>query len=213
MAQQTCMKTNWRLRINEEIFPFIAYYNNKRKICNEIIDPQILSNKECYNFYYKLTEDDLINRISQEHDRAKSMDDKTSKMTLAISLGITIIGVTSSILTKQMEYDIIKILTTLFSLLSVFYSMAAGCTAIGALKTLPTYGYGTKYIYKSKTNGIPYFVHALAAQEKMNNVRHLRNESAYQSIRNSIILLLFAFYSYFIDLIYSSFEKVGVLFS
>lgn len=94
----------------------------------------------------------------------------------------------------------LRIVIAIFSALSIFYSMSAGFTAIGALKTLPTYGYGTDFIIKGK-NDISVLVHALASQEKMNIIRHLRNESSYQSLRNSMASLFMALLIFTVSLI------------
>jgi len=191
----------------EEIFPFLFLYFRKRKLTNEVTNGTFASETGTYKPYYQLPEEDLKSRITQEHDRSKSMDDKTFKMTLAISFGLTILGSTASLLIKGMPNPELKLTVAIFTGLSIFYSMTAGFTAIGALKTLPTYGYGTDFILNAKGD-ISTLVKALAAQEKMNIIRHLRNESAYQSIRNSMALLFFAlmifafsFISYFWELI------------
>ena len=175
----------------EEIFPFLFFYFSKRKLTKEVTNGSFASENSTYKRYYKLPKEDLKSRIMQEHDRSKSMDDKTFKMTLAISFGLTILGSTASLLVKGMPNPELKVTVAIFAGLSIFYSMTAGFTAIGALKTLPTYGYGTDFLLNAKDD-ISTLVKALAAQEKMNIIRHLRNESAYQSLRNSMALLFLA---------------------
>lgn len=175
----------------EEMFPFLFFYFRKRKLTKAVNAETFACKNSPYKSYYQLSKDDLKSRITQEHERSKSMDDKTFKMTLAISFGLTILGSTASLLIKGMPNPELRIVVAIFSTLSIFYSMAAGFTAIGVLKTLPTYGYGTDFIIKGKNN-ISVLVHALASQEKMNIIRHLRNESAYQSLRNSMASLFLA---------------------
>ena len=191
----------------EEIFPFLFFYFRKRKLTTEVTNETFAAENSIYKPYYQLAEEDLKLRIMQEHDRSKSMDDKTFRMTLAISFGLTILGSTASLLVKGMPNPELKATVAIFAGLSIFYSMTAGFTAIGALKTLPTYGYGTDFIINAKDD-ISTLVKALVAQEKINIIRHLRNESAYQSLRNSMALLFFAlmifafsFISYFLELI------------
>jgi len=55
---------------------------------------------------------------------------------------------------------------------------------------LAVYGYGTQHALRQKSGGVLYLSQALYAQEKMNVVRHLRNEAAYQSLRNGFLVLL-----------------------
>jgi hypothetical protein len=70
--------------------------------------------------------------------------------------------------------------------------LLAGITALGALKTLPVYGYGTQHALSQEKGGVTYLSQALYAQENINLVRHLRNETAYQSLRNGFLVLLIA---------------------
>ena len=178
-------------RIGEEILPFFFFYFRKRKQIKLVSTENFGCGSGSYEVYHQLSENELESRISQEHERAKSMDDKTFKMTLAISFGLTVLGSTANLLLKEIPVTEYRIIVAVFASLSIFYSMAAGFTAIGALKTLPTFGYGTDFAINGKKNK-SVLVHALAAQEKMNIIRHLRNESSYQSLRNSMILLFLA---------------------
>jgi hypothetical protein len=194
----------------EEIFPFLFFYFRKRKQTKEVNNETFACENGPYKDYYQLTEEDLKSRIAQEHERSKSMDDKTFKMTLAISFGLTILGLTASLLIKGMPDPTFSIIVVIFSSLSIFYSMAAGFTAIGALKTLPTYGYGTDFIIKGEEDK-SVLVHALSSQEKMNIIRHLRNESAYQSLRNSMLSLFLALVLFTVSLISYYFESISLL--
>jgi hypothetical protein len=68
--------------------------------------------------------------------------------------------------------------------------LIAGIISLGALKTLPKYGYGTKHEILAEQQGANHIAKALFLQEEINIVRHLRNESAYQCLRNGFLLLL-----------------------
>ncbi len=70
--------------------------------------------------------------------------------------------------------------------------LIAGIISLGALKTVPKYGYGTQYEIQKEEKGANYLANALILQEDINIVRHLRNEAAYQCIRNGLFLLLTA---------------------
>ena len=76
--------------------------------------------------------------------------------------------------------------------LGLFYLLVASYMALGALRTLPKYGYGTEFILKKSqgsTQEVEILADALARQECMNIIRHLRNETAYQALRNGFYLL------------------------
>lgn len=186
-------------RLVEEIFPFLFFFLRKKKIMGEVDKETFASKAGPYENYYQLSSEDLNARILQEHKRSKSMDDKTFKMTLAISFGLTILGSSANLFIKEIPYEALKILIALFSFLSIAYSMTAGFASLGALKTLPLYGYGTQFV--SKKDDISALVQALASQEKMNIVRHLRNESAYQSLRNGMITLFVALFIFSISVL------------
>ena len=119
------------------------------------------------------------------------MDDKTFKMTLALTFGLTVLGSTTSFLLKEIPFTNLWILIAVLISSSIFYTMAAGFIALGALKTLPSYGYGTDFLLRARDDR-SVLVYALAAQEKVNLIRHLRNECAYQSLRNGFVCLFLA---------------------
>ncbi len=73
---------------------------------------------------------------------------------------------------------------------AAIFALISGLIAVRALTTLPAYGYGTNF---ASVSGDPLAVaRALLAQEKINSLRHVRNEAAYQCLRNSLICLIFA---------------------
>ena len=61
--------------------------------------------------------------------------------------------------------------------------------SICALRTLPSYGYGTRFLLDQSVDPPQILADALARQETMNVVRHLRNEAAYQAMRNGLLFL------------------------
>ena len=73
------------------------------------------------------------------------------------------------------------------------YMLSAGIVALGAFKTLPTYGYGTDHLLKQKDIRDVYLAQTLYSQERINIIRQLRNEAAYQSLRNGFVILLLVF--------------------
>jgi len=182
-------------RILEEIFPFVYYLHYTKKK-----QSQIDANKYCednsYKDYFGLSENELDLRIKEEHERAKSMDEKTFKLTLSLTIGLTILSSVTTYLISNLPIQEIIIPTSTFIFLAVFFILTAGFIALGALKTMETYGYGTKFLIDSKNeskNGIKKsYVNALILQEEMNITRHLRNESSYQCMRNGFIFLFLA---------------------
>ena len=123
------------------------------------------------------------------------MDEKTFKLTLSFSLGLTIVGLATSSLVGTLSCVALKVTITLVLGLGTLFVLAAAFLALGALRTLPFYGYGTAFLLRARhaENGHTALAEALARQETMNTVRHLRNEAAYQALRNGLVLVLCGF--------------------
>ena len=87
-------------RIFEEVFPFFSYFCNRSRLEKRRACPNIL-NLDKYVDYKKLSPEQLTRRLDDEHQRASAMDEKTFKMTLTLSVSLTILGFTTAFLTKS----------------------------------------------------------------------------------------------------------------
>lgn len=174
----------------EELFPVLFYLANTHKIRKriELQKPERVNDSK--TAYYKLSGTDLMRRVSEELERARLMDSKTSKMTLFLSLVMTALGAVSTFLAKNFSSGWIELVILLPAFFSIFYSFSAALVAFGALRTLPSYGYGTEFLVKARRSKTV-VIRNLIKQEDMNLLRHLRNECAYQCIRNAFLCLLF----------------------
>lgn len=181
---------NFMPRVIEEIFPFFIFCKKNKniltKVCN---DSEVTAKAEKYK---ELDIDCLKNRIGEEHERAVKIDEKTTKFTLGLSVSLTVLAAASGSFMKVVPDTIYAKPISVICGIASLYMLAAGITALGALKTLPTYGYGTEHLINLKKEGVSYLAEALYSQERMNIIRHLRNEAAYQSLRNGFFLLFFA---------------------
>lgn len=176
-------------RIIEELLPFVFFPFRLKRLLNKAADPKIGNKDGEFSSYHNLDKKCLSIRLKEEHKRAKLIDEKTVKFTFLLSISLTILGSIGGYFSKTLENEVLKLAISGISGLSVLYTIMGGLLALGALKTLPTYGYGTDFILKSKDND-DVKVAALAAQEKVNIARHLRNEAAYQCLRNGLIILM-----------------------
>ena len=177
-------------RFFEEIFPLFPYLKSQRKILSKINNDSELAEKS--KKYNELDADCLNERIKEEHERAVKIDDKTSKFTLGLSVSLTVLAAASGSLVKFIPTSSYSSAISIVCGIASIYMLLAGITALGALKTLATYGYGTEHLLKLKSDGVSHLSQALYAQERMNIVRQLRNEAAYQSLRNGFIMLFAA---------------------
>ncbi len=174
----------------EEIFPIFPFLKSKNSIQRNIKDVEILSKRS--DLYKQLNTDSLDKRIKEEHERGVKIDDKTSKFTLGLSVSLTVLAAVSGSIAKYLPDGSYTTFIAIVCGIAALYMLLAGIIALGALKTLPTYGYGTEHVINLKEKGISYLAEALFAQEQINIIRQLRNEAAYQSLRNGFILLFFA---------------------
>lgn len=176
--------------IFEQTFPFIYFFFNKRKVMKKLESQG--SDESDFETYKVLNGDILTGRIKEEHERAVKIDDKTSKFVLGLSVSLTVIAAASGSFAKLVldaEYtDLVAAICGISSM----YMLSAGIIALGAFQTLPLYGYGTIHEIHLKNEGDSYLTKALFLQEKVNNVRQIRNEAAYQSLRNGFLILFIA---------------------
>lgn len=175
----------------EEIFPFPYYIRRKKRRFCLAKSERILKEPQ-YEQYASLNVKKLRKRLIEERQRASAMDEKTFKMTLSLSVGLAILGTTSATLVKQVSLPEARIALVTLIILGLFYLLSSGYIALGALKTLPSYGYGTQPLLLDSEQHQRNLAEYLARAEQINIVRHLRNETAYQSLRNGFILLYLA---------------------
>ena len=175
----------------EEVFPFVHYLIRCRRLRRRAETVGILDNPG-FAKYGKLSPDELTERLREEHARARTMDEKTFKLTLSFSVGVTIVGLASSSLVDTVSGVTLQVILALFLGLGTLFVLAAAFLALGALRTLPAYGYGTGFLLalQQTENRHSASADALARQETMNTVRHLRNEAAYQALRNGLVLVV-----------------------
>ena len=184
-------------RIAEEVFPFVYYLRNasRLKVRSEL--PALLQD-EAFRGYDRLPVDDLDRRLAEEHERAVALDDKTLKVTLFLSagfsilgLGLTVISSSSSLLAKPASSLVGPTSLTLLFGVSVLYFILASWMALGAVRTYPKFGFGTRYaLARQDSTSTALRAEHLARQETLNILRHCRNEAVFQAVRNGLILLL-----------------------
>ncbi|MGB4782849.1 hypothetical protein, partial [Candidatus Methylomirabilis sp.] len=123
-----------------------------------------------YDHYHVLSDEELMQRLSEERDRAKAMDEKTFKMTLALTVALTVLGSTATSMVQGVPFERMRPLVALLAWLAILYSLAGGFVALGALRTLPSFGYGTEFLTRAKRDRA-IVAESLVAQELMNIVR------------------------------------------
>jgi ABC-type amino acid transport system permease subunit len=129
------------------------------------------------------------------------LDDKTFKMTLSLTIGLTIVNYTFALLIGNIDNNLLKLFFILLISISVTYILLGGFIAFTSLTTQKTYGYGTNFLLQCKEGNRTQCCEDLHLQEESNLIRHIKNESSYQCLRNGFFLLFIIFMVYFFDLV------------
>lgn len=170
------------------LFPFIYLYRlEKRKLTDAT---NYMSEGQA--FFYELDKATVDSRLKEEHSRSKQIDDKTSKFNLGLSLCLTIIGVAATTIAKLLPDHELKPIIIAFLSISSLYMLIGGLVSLSAFKLMPTYGYGSRYEYLKASNERVEGIKALIGQENVNLIKQVRNEVAYQCLRNGFVMLFIA---------------------
>lgn len=178
-------------------FPCIYLYGLEKRKLAEANDYLAKAN----SFFYDLDKVVVESRLKEEHLRSKLIDDKTSKFNLGLSLCLTIIGVAATTVAKLLPDHELKPLIIAFLSISSLYMLIGGLVSLYAFKLMPTYGYGSWFEYLKSRNERVEIIKALIGQEKVNLIKQVRNEVAFQCLRNGFVSL-------FIGLIIISYTSV-----
>ena len=111
MTKQTSIV--WISRIFEEVIPFIPYLVRSRRKRRQAECKNIL-NKKNFAEYRELSEQQILCRLTEERLRASAMDEKTFKLSLSLSVGLTFLGLAATLLIKAIGYATVQIILTSF---------------------------------------------------------------------------------------------------
>jgi hypothetical protein len=112
------------------------------------------------------------------------------------------LGSVTAVLLRNVGESTIATLMRFGLALSIFYIFVGGSIALSSLRTLPTFGYGTGFKIDVKRANAPVevYIDALLRQEKANQIRQVRNEAAFQALRNGFVLFGIVLILYFLVL-------------
>ena len=179
----------------ENILPFWPYAKIKKFLKTQEQCPKILQ-LEQYRQYSSLPEDVLRARLDQEHERAGRLDEKTVKLSFALSFGLAVLGVVGGVAIEGglQATQAMSIALLLLGSVVGFYMAAAALLVAGSLQGEPWYGYGTNFMIELNKRGSGgrkmYYAEALARQELVNIRGYNRNTVTYLCLRNAIIALV-----------------------
>jgi hypothetical protein len=187
------------VRLIEELLPFVAYFINRgtlEKRSDRLPEDTISE-------YRLVPNGELDERLSEEGQRATDLDEKTSKMTLAFTLSLGILGAASGMASHLPASFALAI--TVGILISAGYILIGGWLALAGFRTLPRFGYGTRFRVEKRNAPDPLqlVVENLLRQEIQNQIRHVRNEATFQCLRNGFLAFGITLIIYIVGL-YSS---------
>jgi hypothetical protein len=152
--------------------------------------------------YQGLTEEELLDQLKDERARMAAVDEKTFKMTLALTLGLTVLGTVSPFLLDRISSVSLRAFCGGLFALSVFYSLAGGFVALGAMRTFPVFGLRRGGIPKERSGARrEQLANDLTRNELLAVTKHLRNEAAYMALRNAFGSLFVALTTFVIWLV------------
>lgn len=175
----------------ENTLPFIPYGQVTRMLKEKERREDILALEE-YAGYPDLDEDVLESRLAQEHERAGRLDDKTVRLSFALTFGLAVLGVVGGVAIEGELQATQAMSVALLFLGSVvgFYMAAAALLVAGSLQGEPWYGFGTYFAIELGRRGPGgrrrYYAEALARQELVNIRGYNRNTVTYLCLRNAI---------------------------
>ena len=179
-------------RVFEEILPFVTFLFRARQKWRLVYKNCEILQEKAYQPYSEICIKNLEKRLKEERERATSMDAKTFKLTLSLSVALTVLGSVSTTLSNQITNPQAETFFLALVTLSTLYFLVSGLVALGAVKTLQSYGYGTGIHLIDQDDLQESLAKCLAQSETINTIRHLRNESAYQGLRNGFLLFISA---------------------
>jgi hypothetical protein len=136
---------------------------------------------------------DLEEALLAQQARAITLDEKTFRHAGSIATALTVASAATTAVAQLLLSPFWKMVVTVSTFPAIFYVMAGGLLGIAAARTLPGYGTGIRFKIEQAAEALarkPYVLaEALACQERMNNIRVARNEAAFMSIRNGLLLI------------------------
>lgn len=175
------------LRVLEEVLPFATFFPRHRRVLNAA---SAAEDPVASDAYAKEELEELEKSLEDDRTRANGLDEKSFKLSLSLSVALTILGTLSPLLFDRFtSQGLLDVGATLMAA-SVFYALMGGFIGLGAMKALASYGLRPLGLPKTAVTARRGLLAAsLARNQKVSIARQLRNAAAYQNLRNSLVCL------------------------
>lgn len=144
--------------------------------------------------YDSLEQSDLESRISEEHDRAREMDEKTTKLTASPSAALALLGFAVPVALREIHSFEVDVAIAALSVLLACYLLDALYLVLGAVRTVERFGYGTDDLVERRLHSDESLRARLALnlrlQELANLRRHNRNAAAFATLNGAFAIAI-----------------------
>jgi hypothetical protein len=176
-----------------EIIPPIGLFRAQRIIRSRLSDADIMGSDQRYNTWFALDGDKLDELIKDEHDRAKSFDDKAAKITAVLAIALTIGSTFAKSIVDEVARPSLKLGVRGGLIISMLYIVAGGWIGfVGGTKPRREIGYGADWevlLKKNKSDTKRRKIDALARFEQINLLKSNEIDGALSCVRNGIVIL------------------------
>lgn len=152
-------------------------------------------NQNAFQDIFNLNEEDLKKYIENEWGRAKELDDKLSKLTVTLSIALTIGGALAKTAVDSISWEPGRIVLVLFLTASMLFLLAGALVGFNGLVPKPRYGYGPRFLNQlsagdaERRSAMEY---AACGFETTNAVRANETMVAVSLIRNGVLIFAIA---------------------
>lgn len=190
------------------IVPHIAFNAAEQQI-GQAMDALRSGTTELPAGYVALEQSDLESRIPEEHERAREMDEKTTKLTASPSAALALLGFAVPVALREIHSFEVDIAIAALSVLLACYLLDALYLILGAVRTVERFGYGTTdLVERRRYDGESLRTNLalnLRLQELANLRRHNRNAAAFETLNRAfaiaIVLLVTALIALLVEAI------------
>lgn len=190
-------------RAFHEVCPFVSYLRLRQRIEKRLHWNSSSSAGEERDVlmtavadYRMLSIKGLEDSLKSEHERAISLDEKTFKYAASIATALTLTSTGVAAASQFVSEFHLAAVAFMASILSAVYVVSGGLLGFGAARTLRSYGVGVRHrlaLQGARQAGqANLLAECVAYQEQVNLIRVARNEVAFMSIRNGLLLLMVA---------------------
>lgn len=186
----------------EQALPFIKYLRFRSRTMSEL-ETHILGLPfssgpilDSIKYYSHAEASDLREALIAEQSRGIALDEKTFKHSSSIATALTVASAATTAIAQVLTSSEWKVATVACTAPAICYVVIGGLLGFGAIRTLPTFGIGIRFMIAQNSETAAMrplkLAEALACQEAINLIRVARNEAAFMSMRNGFVFVTMA---------------------